>query len=117
MGEYTDRYLKSDITLLADVFEDFRSLTLRESHLDPANYLTAPSLANDIMYHMTNQVVENITDIDQLLMFEDGKRGGMCSVGFVDTIQLIINIPINMIQLNQINIYFISMPTHCIQQQ
>ena len=43
---------------------------MRERQLDPARYLTAPSLANDMLYHMTGKRIENITDIDMLLMFE-----------------------------------------------
>ena len=81
LGEYTDNYMKADVTLLADVFEDFRKLTMRERQLDPARYLTAPSLANDMLYHMTGKRIENITDIDMLLMFEKAKRGGICTIG------------------------------------
>ena len=73
--------MKADITLLYELFEDFRKLAMRERQLDPAHYLTAPSLANDMLYHMTGKRIENITDIDMLLMFENAKRGGTCTIG------------------------------------
>ena len=45
MGKYHDLYLKSDVLLLADVFENFRSTYLQYYKLDPAYYFTSPALA------------------------------------------------------------------------
>ena len=42
MGEYHDLYLKSDILLLADVFESFRKTCLQYYKLDPCHYFTSP---------------------------------------------------------------------------
>ena len=42
MGDYHDLYLKSDVLLLADVFEEFRRVCLENYDLDPAWYFTAP---------------------------------------------------------------------------
>ena len=81
MGEYTDLYLKTDVCLLTDIFEAFRNTAIKDNKLDPANYLTAPSLFNDQLYYKTKMEVENITDIDKLLMWENGKRGGNCTIG------------------------------------
>ena len=44
MGEYHDLYLKSDVLLLLDVFENFRKTCLKHK-LDPCHYLTSPGLA------------------------------------------------------------------------
>ena len=45
MGEYHDLYLKSDILLLADVFENFRKTWLEYYKLDPRHYFTSPGLS------------------------------------------------------------------------
>ena len=48
MGQYHDLYLKSDVLLLADVFEKFRKTCLRYDKLDPCDYFTSPGLSWDI---------------------------------------------------------------------
>ena len=49
MGEYHELYLKSDILLLADVFENFRKTCLEYYKLDPAHYFSSPGLSWDSM--------------------------------------------------------------------
>ena len=44
MGDYHNLYLKSDILLLADVFENFRKTCLQYYKLDPCHYFTSPGL-------------------------------------------------------------------------
>ena len=42
LGEYHDFYLKSDVLLLADVFENFRKMRLEIYKLDPAKLISVP---------------------------------------------------------------------------
>ena len=44
LGEYHDLYLKTDVLLLADVFEKFRKVCTGYYKLDPAHYYTSPGL-------------------------------------------------------------------------
>ncbi|PFX14366.1 hypothetical protein AWC38_SpisGene21477 [Stylophora pistillata] len=70
MGDYHDLYLKSDVLLLADVFEKFRNVILENYNLDPAWYYTAPGLAWDAALKVTKVELELLSDPDMLLMFE-----------------------------------------------
>ena len=45
IGEYNDVYVKSDLSLLADVFENFRNMCIKVYELDPAHFLSLPGVA------------------------------------------------------------------------
>ena len=77
MGEYHDLYLKSDVLILSDVFENFRRASLLNYGLDPCHYVSTPGLAWDAMLKMTGINLELITDIDMQLFIEKGMRGGI----------------------------------------
>lgn len=49
MKNYHDLYLKSDVLLLADVFEEFRNVCTEIYKLDPAWYYTSPGLSWDAL--------------------------------------------------------------------
>ena len=73
LGDYSDLYLKIDVLLLADVFENFRDLCMRTYNLDAAHYFTAPGLSFDAMLKFTGQKLQLLDDYDMLLMFENGQ--------------------------------------------
>ena len=64
--------------LLADVFNKFRDMCLKEYELDPAHFLSLPGLAWQACLKKTNIALELLTDYEMLLMVEEGIRGGIC---------------------------------------
>ena len=77
MGDYHDLYFKTDVLLLADVFEKFISTCLKYYGLDPCHYFSSPGLSWDAMLKMTGIELELISDIDMHLFIEKGMRGGI----------------------------------------
>ena len=80
MGEYHDLYLRTDVLLLADVFEAYRDTSMKYYGLDPAHYFTAPGMSWDALLRNTGVKLELLTDIDQHLFIEKGIRGGISMV-------------------------------------
>ena len=78
LGDYHDLHVQSDTLLLADVFENFRDMCLKEYELDPAHFLSLPGFAWQACLKKTNIELELLTDYDMLLMVEEGIRGGIC---------------------------------------
>ena len=70
----------SDVLFLMDVFENFRDVCQKNYGLDPAHYYTSPGLAWDAALKMTKVNLELLTDINMLLMFERGIRGGVSQI-------------------------------------
>ncbi|XP_031346482.1 uncharacterized protein LOC116174878 [Photinus pyralis] len=80
LGQYVELYMKTDILLLADVFELFRSSCISTYDLDPAHYFTLPGFTWDAMLKHTRQELELLTDQDMFLFIERGIRGGLSQV-------------------------------------
>ena len=80
MKDYHDLYLESDVLLLADVFENFREVCIRNYELDPAWYYTSPGLSWDAVLKKTKVELELLTDYDMLMTFEKGVRGGVSMI-------------------------------------
>ena len=78
LGDYHDLYVQSDTLLLANAFNNFRDMCIKEYELDPAHFLSLPGLAWQACLKKTNIELELLTDYDMLLMVEGGIRGGIC---------------------------------------
>ena len=78
--DYHNLYNQVDVLLLADVFENFRNICIKNYKLDPAHYYTAPGLAWDAALKVTEIKLELLSDIDMLLMVEKGIRGGVSMI-------------------------------------
>ena len=95
LGCYHDTYLKTDVLLLAVVFEAFRDTCLKNYGLDPAHFYTAPGLAWQALLKTAAEYCEHekrrkecelcpdefrlelLTNLDMLLMVEKDILGAV----------------------------------------
>ena len=80
MKDYHKLYNLSDVLLLADIVENFRSICMNNYGLEPAWYFSAPGLAWDAALKITKVPLELLSDPDMLLMIESGIRGGIATI-------------------------------------
>ena len=62
LGQYHDLYLKTDVTILADVFEKFRTMCLQYYELDAAHYYSIPEFEFEATLKMTGVKLELMKD-------------------------------------------------------
>jgi len=74
LRDYLELYNVTDVSLLADVFKNFRDVCVEHYKLDPH---TAPGLSWDAMMKTTKIKLELLSDVDMLRMVQQGIRGGM----------------------------------------
>ena len=80
MCEYHDLYLKTDVLLLADVFENFRDMALEHFKVDPCHYVTAPGMFYHALLKMSDVNLELVSDLEMYDFIERGKRGRVSSI-------------------------------------
>ena len=62
LGNYHDLYVQSDTLLLADVFNNFRDMCIKEYELAPTHFLSLLGLAWQTCLKKTNIELELLTD-------------------------------------------------------
>ena len=67
----------SDITLLADIFNNFRKIIFDNLELDPVKYISAPSLTKDCALKYSNWKIENIKDVSIFQFVRNSVMGGL----------------------------------------
>ena len=80
LGELHDLYMETDTLLLADVFENYRQVIMKNYGLDPTHFYTAPSLSWSAGLKFTKVKLEIPQDIDMHLFVDQGLRGGISMV-------------------------------------
>src|SRR5579871_5099823 len=84
LGDYAKLYLTTDVGELADVFENFRDMSLEKYGLDPAHYVSAPHLSWDALLLEIKQLsglkIELITDRAMFDIIDAGMRGGIAMI-------------------------------------
>ncbi|XP_050340230.1 uncharacterized protein LOC126766507 [Bactrocera neohumeralis] len=75
--DYLLLYLKVDVLLLSDIFENFRKLCKGIYRLDPCQYYTSPGLSWDAMLKITRTELELFTDENMHNFILSGIRGGI----------------------------------------
>ena len=83
VGEYHDLYFKTDLLLLADVFEQFRETCLEYYKLDPCLYFFTPGLSWDAMFKTTDVKLEYMADVDMYHFCEKGKRAMRGGIDYI----------------------------------
>lgn len=77
MRDYTMLYLKTDILLLSDIFENFRNLTFEHYGLDAACFYTSPGLSFAAALKQTRAKITLLSDIEMYNFISKGVRGGL----------------------------------------
>ena len=72
--------MKTDVLLLADVFETFRDSLMHHCGLDPAHYFSSPGMPWDAALKMSIIALELFIDINMYLFIKKGLRGGISMV-------------------------------------
>lgn len=75
--DYHKLYLSVDVTLLADIFEKFRTSMLESHKLEPLYYYSLPGLTWDAMLKHTEIKIDLLYDLEMHLMIEQGIHGGV----------------------------------------
>jgi hypothetical protein len=81
MKDFLRVYLKSDVMLLTDVFNTFRTKTYESSKLDIAKYVSLPGHANDDNFKSYGKSIELISNGKMYSLVDNHNiRGGFCGV-------------------------------------
>ena len=78
--ELTKLYCKSDVILLADVFEKFVKVSTKEYKINPLYCVSLPGYTYQCALKYTNIKLQTLQDKDLILLIENNIRGGISSV-------------------------------------
>ena len=70
LESYMRLYLRTDVLLLCESFQQFRSQMYSAHHLDPAYFITLPSFGMEAALYNSKTKLQLLTDIDAFTTFE-----------------------------------------------
>ena len=78
--ELTELYLKTDVILLADVFEKFIKVSVKEFGINPLYSVSLPGYTWQCGLKYTDVKLDTLQDKNMILLIENNIRGGISSV-------------------------------------
>ena len=105
MGDYHDLFLKTDVLLLAVVFENFVNTCLEDYGLDLCHYFSSPRLTSNAVLKMTGIELELISGIKMYLFIEKGMRAGISYIT-KRYVKQVINTCNHMMLMNELNTFY-----------
>jgi len=76
MADYCRVYCTSDSVLLSEIMMSFRMEIYKDYNLDPANFISLPSLGKDIMLKRSGIRLDLMSDLSMIKWIRRGIRGG-----------------------------------------
>lgn len=85
LNDYMLFYLRIDVLLLFEIYENFREMSYNQYNLDPSHYYTTPGFAWDASLKFSKQVLEPLQTTEMINFFcQKGTiRGGISTVSEV----------------------------------
>lgn len=80
LQDYMEIYLKTDVLLLADVFESFRAMCFEFYGLDCSYFVSLPQYGMEALLKRSGVELELFTDIDMINFIYRGVRGGQSMI-------------------------------------
>lgn len=80
LKHYMEIYLALDITLLADVFENYRYFFFTQFQIEVSRYLSLPGLSYDCMLKYTGSKIDYVYQKDVYNFLKRGVRGGISMI-------------------------------------
>jgi hypothetical protein len=78
--DYLETYLITDVLLLADVFENFRTKCLEDYELDAAHYVSSAQFTFDAFLRFSKCKLDTFDDVDKYLFVKNAIRGGVSQI-------------------------------------
>ena len=91
LGENQSLYLKCDVLLLADAFEEFKNMCKDYYRLHPSNYLFI-GLSWDALLKITDVKLDLLSDNDMYQFIKKGMRAGVSYINFVTYVHSIVSL-------------------------